>query len=199
MMIRTISLVVLFFLNSIFTVFIENDEAFKEATINFSSDSYLKINGKTNVNTFGCAFNIDAFSDAIKVNFKEYDSSVKFSNTTLRLSNIEFDCGGKAINKDFNKLLNSEEHPEIVLNLKEISKTEEDINSTIATVEIIICKISKTYKIPVSVDSKNGLYVSGLLPININDFNLKAPKKMLGMVKVSPKIEIEFSLKINEV
>jgi len=195
-MIRTISIVVLFFLSSTFSVFIDSDAEVKETTINFSSDSYLKINGKTNVSTFGCAFNIDAFSDAIKVNFKEYDSSIKFSNATLRLSNIEFDCGGKAINKDFNKLLNTEEHPKIVLNLKEISKIEEDLDSITATVEIIICKISKTYKVPVSVDSENGLYVRGLLPININDFKLKAPTKMLGIVKVSPQIEIDFSLEI---
>ena len=80
-----------------------------------------------------------------------------------------------------------------------ITKIEEDVNSITATVEITICKISKTYKIPVSVDHEKGLYVSGLMPININDFNLKAPKKMLGMIKVSPRIQIEFSLKINEV
>lgn len=198
-MIRSISIVVLFFLSLIFCAFTESADEVKEATINFSSDSYLKIKGKTNVNNFNCAFNIDAFSDAIKVNFKEYDSSIKFSKAILRLSNIEFDCGGKAINKDFNKLLNTEEHPQIVLNLKEITKIEEDVNSITATVEITICKISKTYKIPVSVDHEKGLYVSGLMPININDFNLKAPKKMLGMIKVSPRIQIEFSLKINEV
>lgn len=195
-MIRTISIVVLFFLSSTFSVFIDSDAEVKETTINFSSDSYLKINGKTNVSTFGCAFNINAFSDAINIRFKEYDSSITFNNATLSLPNIEFDCGGRAINKDFNKLLNTEEHPEIVLNLKEISEIGEDINSITATVEIIICKISKTYEVPVSVDRENGLYVSGLLSININDFNLKAPTKMLGIVKVSPQIEIDFSLKI---
>ena len=45
-------------------------------------------------------------------------------------------------------------------------------------------------------ESENGLYVRGLLPININDFKLKAPTKMLGIVKVSPQIEIDFSLEI---
>ncbi len=193
---RTISIVVLFFLSSTFSVFIDSDAEVKETTINFSSDSYLKINGKTNVSTFGCAFNIDAFSDAINISFKEYDSSIKFSDATLKLPNVEFNCGGKAINKDFNKLLNTEKHPEIILRLKEISEIDDNDNSVTATVEIIICKISKTYKVPISVDSENGLYVRGLLPININDFKLKAPTKMLGIVKVSPQIEIDFSLEI---
>ncbi|MDH7912883.1 YceI family protein [Winogradskyella sp. SYSU M77433] len=195
-MMRTISIVVLFFLSSIFSLFIDGKEEVNEATIYFSSDSCLKINGKTNVNTFDCGFNMESFSDEIKVSYKAYNSSIKFSDATLKLPNVEFNCGGKAINKDFNKLLNTEKHPEIILRLKEISEIDDNDNSVTATVEIVICKISKTYTVPISVTGKDGLFVSGILPININDYSLEAPTKMLGMVKVSPQIEIDFSLKI---
>ena len=51
---------------------------------------------------------------------------------------------------------------------------------------------------PISITNDHNIQVSGVMPLDINDFNLTAPTKMLGMVKVSPKIEIQFSLKILE-
>ena len=41
-------------------------------------------------------------------------------------------------------------------------------------------------------------HISGKLKLNINKFNLKAPKKMLGLIVVSDEIEIIFKLVIKE-
>ncbi|NRR90611.1 YceI family protein [Winogradskyella undariae] len=170
----------------------------KESVVFFSSDSYLKIKGKTNVSTFECNFDMTAISEAIKISYKDYDKKIKFDDTKLILPNLEFNCGGKMINKDFNELLNTEEFPEITLKLKEISKVKINDNSITVTIEIKISDIIKTYKIPVSITENSNLHVNGVMPLDINDFNLTAPTKMLGMVKVSPQIEIQFSLKILE-
>ncbi|MGJ8549217.1 YceI family protein [Winogradskyella wichelsiae] len=170
----------------------------KEATIVFSSESFLKIIGKTNVSTFECHFDMDAFSEAIKISYQDYGKKIKFVDTKLILPNVEFNCGGRVINKDFKELLNTDEYPAITLKLKEISKIKSHDTSIKATVEITIGNIVKTYTIPVSITQDQDLHVSGVMPLDINDFNLIAPTKMLGMVKVSSEIEIQFSLKILE-
>ncbi len=198
-MFKTISFLFLFFLGSIISTFSEVEKLeSKESIVLLSSESYLKIKGKTNVSTFECQFNMHTLSDAIPIKYNHHDESIKFKDTKLTLPNLEFNCGGKAINKDFNKLLNTEEFPEIVLKLKEISTIKLDDNSTSAIIEITLSNIVRTYTVPISITSDNDLHVSGVLPLDINDFNLTAPTKMLGMVKVSPKIEIQFSLKIIE-
>ncbi|EPR74347.1 hypothetical protein ADIWIN_0689 [Winogradskyella psychrotolerans RS-3] len=170
----------------------------KESIVALSSESYLKIKGKTNVSTFECQFDMTTISEAIRISYVDYDKRIQFKDTKLTLPNLEFNCGGKAINKDFNKLLNTEEYPEIILKLKEISKAKTDTSSITATIEITISNIVRTYSIPISIADNEGLKVSGVMPLDINDFNLTAPTKMLGMVKVSSEIEIQFSLKIIE-
>lgn len=195
-MIRTVLFIISFCLSSFYTNFGEEGLNLKESKVFLSTDSYLKIKGKTNVSTFECNFDMTAISKAISLKYKDYDSIIKFDKAKLTLPNLEFNCGGKAINKDFNKLLNTEEFPEIILKLKEISKTEIDNNAITATVEITLSNISKTYTIPICIVNDKDLHVSGIMPLDINDFCLTAPTKMLGMVKVSPKIEIQFSLKI---
>ena len=195
-MTRVLLIIVLFFLSSSFIVPFSEEPVLKDSSVFFSSDSYLKIKGKTNVSTFECNFNMNALSDSIKINYKDLDKIIKFNKATLVLPNLQFNCGGKAINNDFKKLLNTEEFPEIIINLKKISKVGIDKNTITATVEIMICNIVNTYTIPVTIVKEDRIFVRGTMPLNINDFSLSAPTKMLGMVKVSSQIEIQFSLNI---
>ncbi|WP_225035637.1 YceI family protein [Winogradskyella sp. SM1960] len=195
-MLKTVSYIILFIVGSTLIGF--NEVESKESTVVLSTDSYVKIKGKTNVSTFECNFDITTISDGIRIKYNAYDERIKFNDTKLTLPNLEFNCGGNAINRDFNKLLNTEEYPEIILKLKEISKGESVKNSTSALIEITLSNKVRTYTVPIVVNNDEDLIVSGVLPLDINDFGLAAPTKMLGMVKVSPNIEIQFSLKILE-
>ena len=56
----------------------------------------------------------------------------------------------------------------------------------------MICNIVNTYIIPISIVENGGLYVKGTLPLDIKDFSLTAPTKVLGVIKVSSEIEIQF-------
>lgn len=197
-MVRTIAFIILFFLGSESFITDATVLGAKESVVFFSSESYLKIKGETNVNTFECEFDMMTISDAVSIKYQDYNSKIQFDDTKLILPNLKFDCGGKGINKDFNELLNTESFPEITLKLKEISKIKRDKDLVTAIVEITISNIVRTYTVPVSIANDKHLCVSGIMPLDINDFNLTAPTKMLGMIKVSPKIEIQFSLNIKE-
>jgi hypothetical protein len=69
-----------------------------------------------------------------------------------------------------------------------------------AKVDIDICDLQKTYQIPIKIAKKDKLRVSGVLPLNINDFNLSSPSKFFGIIKVEPEIKIDFffSLQMQE-
>ncbi|MHA7843706.1 MAG: YceI family protein [Winogradskyella sp.] len=167
----------------------------KTSTVSFCEGSSLKIKGSSNVNEFECALDMNALSEEIEVTYRESKDYLNFGNTQLVIPANHFDCGGKMINKDFQKLLKVDDFPEIRLALKKVMKSKTSEDCTMATIEVFICDINHAYDIPISTSKSNGgVTIDGLLTLNINDFSLDPPKKMLGVIKVSPIIEIEFSL-----
>ncbi|MUU77584.1 YceI family protein [Winogradskyella endarachnes] len=197
-MVRTLIFLIVIFIYSNKAEYIMNASTIKESTVVLATDSFLKINGETNVSTFECQFNMSAISKSIAIQYTDLEHNIEFKDAKLILPNVEFDCGGKAINKDFRALLKTEQFPEITLKLKELSKVETSSNTRTAIIDILINDVVKTYRIPVTIVNNDLLNVGGVMPLDITDFNLVAPTKMLGMVKVSPIIEIEFLLKIIE-
>lgn len=169
----------------------------KSLSVAFSSQSELIIKGKTNVNRFQCAYDISELSDSLQIIYKEKQDALEFTKANIILENLSFNCGHSSINKDFNKLLKTEQFPAISICLLEVSKTAK-ASEVLAKVQIVICNIKKTYKVPIHINTSHVVTISGVLPIDINDFNLEAPKKAMGIIKVSNEIEIDFSLKVSK-
>lgn len=167
----------------------------KTSTVSFCEGSSLKIKGSSNVNKFECVLDMNILSEHMEVLYEESKDYLNFTNTKLVIPARHFDCGGKMINKDFQKLLNVDNFPEIKLALKRVMKSKISQDCTMATIEVIICDIKNTYDVPISTSkSIEGINIDGILALSINDFSLEPPKKMLGVIKVSPIIEIEFLL-----
>lgn len=167
-------------------------------SILITSDSTLEIKGTSNISDFKCVYNITNFNEAIPIQYEKKSDLIRFEKSKMVLENSCFDCGGKAINKDFNSLLKSDEHPQIILTLKEIKKKDGNKNKVDALIEIEIAGLSHSYLMEtVFVQNKDWL-ISGKLKLNINDFNLKAPKKLFGLIVVSETIEISFKLVVKE-
>lgn len=159
-------------------------------------ESELIIKGNSNVNSFQCQYDVSELSDSIRISYSMVNDKLSFSKANLELKNISFNCGNKGINKDFNNLLNTEEFPKIRIDLISAERGSKE-SEIMVMVDITICNISKSYKIMVEVNKRNkDFVVCGLLPIDINDFNLEPPKKLLGIIKVSNEIEIDFSLAV---
>lgn len=183
----------------IFILVIFSTLAFTKVMVNNTSvvilpKSELLIKGKTNVNSFKCDFNLKQIENPIPLYYQIKDNKLVFDQAKLVLDNQCFDCGSKAINKDFNKLLKTETYPEIKLHLKEINKTNKKENTVTAKVEIFIAGKTQSYTLPVTIKDKQALCVYGKLKLNITDFGLEAPKKALGLIVVSNEIEINFNL-----
>ena len=90
----------------------------------------------------------------------------------------------------FKTILKAEEYPHIVLNVKEISTIKESIT---AKLDVKIAGVEKEYLVPV-IFNPNTNNVKGQLKLNIKDFKLKSPKKLLGMVVVNDNVDIHLNL-----
>lgn len=160
--------------------------------------SELHINGTSNVTDFKCRYNIKNLNRPIRIQYKKENKSIKFENSQLVLENSGFDCGGRGINRDFHGLLQSDIYPQITLKLKEITLNPQSKHKAMAWVEIEIAGIKESYQMETEFSHGQDWLISGKLKLNIKDFELKAPKKMLGLIVVSDEIEINFNLVVQE-
>ena len=157
-------------------------------------DSELSISGDTNINKFRCEFNTFYLEQHREVIYSQKGNTLSFKNAILTLKNEGFDCGNRAINKDFHSLLNTSEYPKITLELMELIFTKE--NNGHACVKITIAGRQKTYVVPVDITLATTSRFIGKMKLNIGDFGLQPPKKMLGLIVIKEEIDINFDLAV---
>ena len=166
----------------------------KKVVVSFSDDSYLVIRGKSNVNRFSCDYNTKYLEERLTLSLEMDHDKILFKDAVLKLQNKGFDCGKKLINKDFHKLLKTEEYPEIIMKIKSVDLTKRELDTFYTKVDFSINNITKEYLIPVVYcKEKNSLRFYSSLEVNIEDFKLTPPKKAFGIVKVRNIISIDFN------
>lgn len=167
-------------------------------SVRITSQSELHIMGSSNVTDFKCQYNIQNLDEPIRIHYETDNDVMTFENSKLILENNGFDCGGKGINRDFHGLLKSDLYPKIILRIKEIKLKPNKQHTADALVEIEIAGLKHSYHMETEFHKEQNWHISGQLKLNIKDFDLKAPKKMLGLIVVSEEIEIIFKLVIKE-
>jgi hypothetical protein len=161
-----------------------------QTKVKITNKSEVTIKGKSNVNTFECKYNSDFIEDEIHVSVTKSNSKILLDGAKIAIKSNGFDCAHKMITRDFKSILKADENPHIVINVKEINNTKENIT---AKLNVKIAGIEKEYTVPVTYNQTTN-NVKGQLKLNIKDFKLKSPKKLLGMVVVNDNVEINFNL-----
>lgn len=169
--------------------------SYEVKTIDILPTTTLSIRGETNVNNFSCGFNTIHLERKKEVSYIKEGNEIRFKNAILTLKNEGFDCGMKAINKDFHLLLQTEKYPHIILELQKIilhkdRKAEVEVNIKIAGKQ-------KKYRFPILMRSSPISRFEGELYLDIQDFNLEPPKKAFGLIVLKEKIQINFDIIAN--
>lgn len=162
--------------------------------IQISPKSQISVKGDAKITKFTCDFDMDYLHAPTTVEYDAGSSRISFKNTQLTLRNRGFDCGNKKRNKDFHEMLQTDEFPEIVLELKEIIL--ENKTKAIATAGITIAGEENIYHIPIKILSGEISRFRGTFKIDIKDFGLEPIKRMLGLIVVQDIIEIELDLSV---
>ncbi len=177
----------------IFSVLFANGQNANFAEIGITPNSFLQIKGTTSLNSFQCSYNHQLFSQKIPLSYTQEGSNLYFYEVAIKLENSGFNCGNRAINKDFHELLQTETYPHIYFELLRINNQNNVLN---ALISIKIAGVKKQYK--VAINSTDKLYTaSGVLCLNITDFGLNAPRKLMGIIIVNEEIEIHFGFNLN--
>ena len=175
------------------------------ADLRILPESYLVIEGKSNVNTFRYRYTelpIDSTSQTIG---RLPTVIAWLLQSSLALDLESFDAGHGKMNSDFRKLLNADAHPAILISVETLAALDENRRPTglaspnaaqiWVNAHFTISGVDVPYTFPVQL-TRNGaqLRVSGELAIDLSDLGIEAPTAMFGLIKVRNEISICFEL-----
>lgn len=161
------------------------------ADIHIKKGSHISISGSSNVNRFTCHYTTEIAPGCQEITYDYISGRFLLKDATIHLESKSFDCGGKLINRDFNELMKSDEYPFIEINFKEIEVIKDNF---IVYTEIEIA--DEVNQCSFTITKPNNYNYMGNLELNIEDFGMKAPKKLLGAIKVDPNIVINFDMNL---
>lgn len=155
--------------------------------------NFVLIQGSSNINRF------EFIHEAPRLlsNEKQSDSFTWQQEVIVPVK--EFTGSNQHMRKDFLELLNASEYPVIQIDIKPQNKEtisgpveERDLNATITLAGhthryVVPCKIS-------TCDSSE-ILIKGSLKVNLTDFNIEPPRKVLGTIKVNDEVFITFAFK----
>lgn len=167
--------------------------------------SELTIHGKTNVNNFSCTLEDFDNNDTISFISNTKNEITYFENALLKIPVLNFDCGQKMITSDFRELLNEPSYPEIKIDFLNIHPQKQSSGKGSLTqksafgyfeVEIEVAGVKRKTKVKILKEERlaQERFIHGEVELDIKDFGLTAPEKMMGLIKVKDKISIAFQL-----
>lgn len=163
-------------------------------------NSSLTIKGSTNLVSFKIFQNGDKLCrNKLSLVTTQNQNKIAVSQNQLSVVVKHFDSNNALALKDFLKLLKSDNYPtlQVQLNYLEVQPMSEKgkTYSGEALVNITITGKTRYYSIPITFSSNSDLYtVNGNKKLSIRDFGLSPENKMMGLIKVSEWIHIDFHI-----
>ncbi|MDC6353847.1 MULTISPECIES: hypothetical protein [unclassified Robiginitalea] len=177
-----------------FLLFIGDEDS--ETTVHIHPESEVVIAGTTNVNSFDCSYILEDKSDPLHVVYETKDGKFLFSKAELFLQNSGFDCGGRGINRDFQELLKTEDHPRVLLELLYAEVPEKPSDVIRAGLRITLAGVSREFETELICDMNPNLCIYGNFVMHLSDFDLEAPRKALGIIQVDDQVEVQLNIKL---
>lgn len=110
-----------------------------------------------------------------------------------------FNCGNNLITKDFRTTVKAEKHPYLNIAFVALDQKAEGLRGK-GILDITLAGVTKRVMVKFT-ETKKGDFISltGNHTVCFADFELHAPQRMLGMVKVQDDLRVEFKLLIRPI
>jgi hypothetical protein len=167
--------------------------------VRLQKNSSLTITGTTNVISFKIFQDGDKLANRkLSVTTSQNQNKITLSDNKLLVGVKDFTSNNKMALKDFLKLLKSDTYPNLQIQINYLDLAPDDkgeSNSGNAIVSITITGVKRHYCIPISFNNDGEvLVVNGKKKLSIRDFGLTPVTQMMGLIKVSEWIDIDFHM-----
>lgn len=158
--------------------------------------SILSIYGTSNITDFECKYEGSFESQTLRHQINFTGDSARVSGSLLPLTVDSFDCGKRAINKDFKTTLKYKEYPQINIDLKKVYPVTGIPEFAEVNIELAGRKRLYTVQLSEELMADGTFRVQGIQNLKLSDFELDPPRPLLGLLKVRDDLEIHFDLYI---
>jgi hypothetical protein len=169
-------------------------------SVDLQKSSSVTITGSTNIVSFKLLFPGDMLSKKkILITATQNQNRILLSQTQMSIAVKDFTSNNKMALRDFLKLIKYKSYPfiQVQLNYIDLKQNADKLKLTKgnAYANITITGITKQYCFPISADSDGENYfLNGRKNISIRDFGLVPPVEMMGLIKVSEWIDLDFHI-----
>jgi hypothetical protein len=161
-------------------------------------NSSLNIQGATNINSFQCDVTEYLNPDTLVYTKNDATKKLSFTNSCLVIDVKRFDCHNKFITEDFRSALKADENPNLKVVFLSIDQFSNGCNNQTVKgiVDIELAHTVKRAEICYTIKMMQGnrIQMNGSREFSFSDFNLKAPKKLAGLIRTKDKIKVNFQL-----
>jgi len=180
-----------------------SSESYGDKNALFCQLQTISIEGKTNVNHFEFLYDTSSI-ERIQSCGGSQDGSFSSNYAKFELPVKAFDSDNKKMNRDFYKMLEASQYPEITVEIEK-AKLQKMVNGELfpsIELDLTLAGTTRTVNTDCSYlkkDSENKIILKGKTKINLDSFSLKPPKKMLGLIHVNKTILINFEVALNNI
>src|SRR6266487_2011613 len=157
-------------------------------------NSSLNIQGETNINNFQCDVTEYLKPDTLVYTQNDATKKLSFTNSCLAIDIKRFDCHNKFITEDFRSALKADENSKLKILFICIDQFSSNSNNQAVKgiVDIELAHVIKRAEICYTVKTLAGnrIQMNGSQIFSFSDFNLKAPKKLAGLIRTKDKIKV---------
>ncbi|MDB5012138.1 MAG: hypothetical protein JWQ25_340 [Daejeonella sp.] len=160
----------------------------------------LKVDGRTNVNTFSCVIADYSIPDTLILQKTTSADPVTITGC-LKLDVINFDCKNAIMTKDLRKTLKQKSFPKLIIRFVNLSKYPDfknrgDIIKGLVNIEL--AGVSKRFIIDYlfKQDGSTSFSLVGTRQVRFSDFNIVPPRKLGGMIQTDDELKVEFNLNV---
>lgn len=159
-------------------------------------ESAVNILGSSNVNKFHFAVRELNVKDTLVVSENNQGQKLVFEKGLFRLPVKKFRNCNPMLVRDFKKLLDARNHPDILMNFHSLSALADEANQKLpGEAEVAITLSGKTINRLVQVQTTRSggeIYLTGCERLRFSDFNLKPPTGVMGFIDVRNELDIDF-------
>lgn len=163
--------------------------------------STLDIEGTTNINSYKCAISKYVGRDTLVLHEGGRNIRPVFVRGAVELDASSFDCGMALMTSDFQRAINSKEHPAIVIDFISFERTPSYSSAQErfkGILKISLGGVTKLFEVNCAIEANSSgtISLAGSRDFTFSDFDLIPPSRMLGAVKVNEALKVSFHLKL---
>ena len=161
-------------------------------------NSSLNIQGETNINSFQCDVTEYLRTDTLVYATNDLTRKLSFTNSALVVDVRRFDCHNRFITDDFRSSLKADENPTLKILFLTIDQFNPSSSNQVVKgiVDVQLAHVVRRTEIDYTIRTLPGnrIQMNGSHIFSFTDFNLKAPRKLAGLIRTKDAIKVNFQL-----